>query len=124
MAGALELKLLTQIAQAVCCAANPAAQVPSATVSNLAVSDALGASIAVGACTSLELENFDDAYWLFVNNGSQAFFVRPGGSKVFAFGTVFDWGTLEIFAVVGPQDATAVIPSDNVFVQVTKLSQA
>ena len=121
MAGSLELRLLSDIQKAVCCAAKE--QTPSATFFLPAIVDASGDSVAATG-TSIEVENFDDAYWLLVTDGTHSFLVRPGGSKALAFGASFAWGTLTLYAVTGPDALTPVIPSATVYAQVTVLSQS
>lgn len=121
MAGSLELRLLSDIQKALCCVAKE--QTPSATFSLLAIVDASGES-ATATGTSLEVENFDDTYWLLATDGTRSFLVRPGGSKAIAFGASFAWGTLTVYAVTGPDALTPAIPSDTVYAQVTVLSQS
>jgi hypothetical protein len=120
MAGSLELRLLSDIQKAVCCAAKE--QTPSVVIWQQEITDASGENFN-GDGTSLEIENFDDTYWIKASNGTITFLIRPGGSKVIAFGSVFTWGTITLYAVAGPSNITSVIPSASVYAQVTRLSQ-
>lgn len=119
MLGALDTKLLADIAQAVCCAARE--KPPTVVIWQQEITDASGENF-LGDGTSLEVENFDETYWIKVSNGTLTFLVPPGGSKVLAFGSVFTWGTVTLYAVAGPSDPTPVIPSGSVYAQVTSIS--
>lgn len=138
MSDPLTIKLLTQIAQATCCAASgitPIADIvcrsqgaTTGWVSPDPGSDTNSVTL-VHPTTSLEMENFSETLWLaFVLPGANhntLLLVPPGGSKVLAFsgvalpaGAVIEW-----YFVTSPDDQVPVSPESAEYIQYTFLSQ-
>lgn len=126
MAGALELKLLTDIAQAVCCAAKERAAATIVTTQQTltpVTSDDFTGTFA-NANTSIEIENFAASDWLRLSADfapGSYFWIPPGGSKVIATSAPTMGGdyTVQVFDTF---DGTAGV-SETVNIQITEIYQ-